>query len=134
MHLSRAYLGQILEKGGGLLLESSLWGGYLVSIVTLYIQHPHLLVTHSCHTVHNRVFVRDGTQDCAPGMGACSIRIYVNSPPISHQAPGIGGIPLISALQYHSTSYGVSLFPGFQVWEQGYSYSRLHLHPFALIF
>jgi len=40
-----------------------------------------------------RVFVNniqgDGMQDCAPGMGVCSIRtLSVNSPPIPHQAPG----------------------------------------------
>ena len=110
--------GRFWRKEGDLQSESSPWGGYLVSIVTS--KHSYLLVTHSCHTVCNRVFVKKKKKmvhwaDCA---GLVPLG-YVNSYPISYQAPGIGGIPLIGALHYCSAVmaypyYSVALFPGSQ--------------------
>ena len=58
--------------------ESSPWGGYLVSIVTLS-KHPYLLVAHSCHTVHNRVFVREMVHRFVPQVWGLVPLGYVNS-------------------------------------------------------
>ena len=79
MHLSNygmphlGYLEQMLEKGGGFAVGIFSRGWYLVRIVAS--KHPYIFLSH---TVCNReiIFVRDCTWDCAPSMGACSIRTY----------------------------------------------------------
>ena len=77
-----------------MLSESSLWGGYLVSIVKS--KHPYLPVTYCPQQVEIwgicKGYVERWIQDCAPGMGACSIRIcqFLSFLPLI-SSPGIGG-------------------------------------------
>ena len=77
------YLGQMLEKD--LLLKSSPKGWHLVRIVpicslllSLDVNFADISIISVSHTVHGReiwgICKGDGTQVCATGMGACSIR------------------------------------------------------------
>ena len=77
MHLSMAYLGQMLEKGGGFAIIIFPMGWVHCHIVTS--KHPYLLVAHSCHTVHNRVFVREMVHRFVPQVWGLVPFGYVNS-------------------------------------------------------
>ena len=77
MHLSMAYLGQMLEKGGGFAIIIFPMGWVHCHIVTS--KHPYLLVAHSCHTVHNRVFVREMVHRFVPQVWGLVPLGYVNS-------------------------------------------------------
>ena len=93
------YLGQMLEKVKDLASESSPRGWYLVAIVPIYFGKLYKLWIFAdihismAHIIHDREiwsickgYVGDGTQDCAPGTGACFIRTcqfpsYLSSSP-----------------------------------------------------
>ena len=81
------YLGQILEKEGDLPSESSPRGGYLVRIVAT--KHPYLPVTH-CVRQGDRGICKGMVHRIVPQVWGLVPLGHINSPPISHQAQGIG--------------------------------------------
>ena len=106
-----AYLGQMLDKGGGFAVGIFLVGWVLSQhchIVTS--KHPYLLVTHSCHTVHNRVAVREMVHRIVPQVWGLVPLGYVNTPPISHQAQVLEvGHTTDRRITVPQRSYGVAL-------------------------
>ena len=75
-----AYLGQMLEKEGGFAVGIFSVGWVLSQhchIVTP--KHPYLLVAHSCHTVHNRVFVKEMVHKLVPQVWGLLALGYINS-------------------------------------------------------
>ena len=116
-----AYLGQILEKGGGFAVGIFPVGWVLSR--DCHIEHPTSI--SPCHTLMSHcqqqaICKRDGTQDCAPGMGACSIRIcqfpsYFPSRPRYWRHTTDRRITVLQhGYVWRSLIYSVALFPGSQ--------------------